>query len=167
MKCGFCGQPATVKGLYDGGTEQMACDGHSFLLDRPREALKKCSRCRGPLECDRSREDVCCPCMDNNYLKDHHLTVLAQAFQELNTIRARDGAPEGVADSYFSSIVDGLDEIMIHLTGKSAHCHPSLYLPYVPVIGAKHERSNFDNTGFYTAEDFSGDSAGQDRIRRD
>ena len=110
----------------------------------------KCTRCNGPLEHDRSREDVCCRCTDNNYLTDQHLTVLAQAFLELNTIRARDGSPNGVDNDYFSSIVDGLDEMMIHLTGKSAHCHPALYVhpPRIQIIGAKHERSNLHDTNF-------------------
>lgn len=56
------------------------------------------------------------------------------AFQELNTIRARDGIPHsrcgfpyGVSEGYFSSVIDSLDDVVKELTGKSAHCHPELY----------------------------------------
>ena len=52
--------------------------------------------------------------------------VMVRAFQELNTIRARDGAPPSVDPDYFSSIVDELDEVVIEMTGESAHCHPAL-----------------------------------------
>jgi hypothetical protein len=57
-----------------------------------------------------------------------------RAFAELNAIRARDGVPHtrngwrsDVQEEYFSSVVDGLDEAVIAMTGKSAHCHPELY----------------------------------------
>lgn len=53
--------------------------------------------------------------------------VLVKAFLELNTIRARDGAPQGVCPEYFSSVIDEIDEVVKELTGKSAHCHPLLY----------------------------------------
>lgn len=63
------------------------------------------------------------PNLDNRIIK-----VLCQAFLELNTIRARDGIPykSDVDPIYFSSIVDELDSVVKELTGKSAHCHPSL-----------------------------------------
>lgn len=61
--------------------------------------------------------------------------VMVRAFQELNTIRARDGVPythngsrSSVEMGYFSSIVDELDEVVTEMTGKSAHCHPELYI---------------------------------------
>lgn len=104
---------------------------------------KECTRCKGPLEHDRSRDNVCCRCTDNNYLTDQHLTFLAQAYLELNTIRARDGVPYThygpacVDEQYFSSVVDGLDEILRHLTGRPAHCHPALYVKRIPVIGSQ------------------------------
>lgn len=57
-----------------------------------------------------------------------------RAFAELNAIRARDGVPythngwkSDVQEEYFSSVVDGLDEAVKAVTGKSAHCHPDLY----------------------------------------
>ncbi len=61
------------------------------------------------------------------------IKVMAQAFKELNTIRARDGVPysyygkSDVDEKYFSSVIDDLDKVVIAMTGKSAHCHPSLY----------------------------------------
>lgn len=53
--------------------------------------------------------------------------TLCRAFQELNAIRARDGAPQGVCEAYFSQVVDEINDVVVELTGKSAHCHPSLY----------------------------------------
>jgi hypothetical protein len=57
-----------------------------------------------------------------------------RAFAELNAIRARDGVPytrngwkSDVQEAYFSSVVDGLDDAVIAVTGRSAHCHPELY----------------------------------------
>ena len=32
-----------------------------------------------------------------------------------------------VDPQYFSSVIDDLDYVIVSLTGKSAHCHPSLY----------------------------------------
>ena len=56
-----------------------------------------------------------------------------RAFAELNAIRARDGVPytrngwkSDVDETYFSSVVDELDEAVMVATGKSAHCHPEL-----------------------------------------
>lgn len=60
--------------------------------------------------------------------------VMVRAYQELNAIRARTGVPcdldgyrTSVDPDYFSSVIDGLDEMVRELTGKSAHCHPALY----------------------------------------
>ena len=52
---------------------------------------------------------------------------LVLAFKELNSIRARDGAPLGVSPEWFSQIVNRIDAAVISQTGKTAHCHPALY----------------------------------------
>jgi len=64
------------------------------------------------------------------------IKVMCEAFTELNTIRARDGVPymfdgtkSSVDEDYFSDIIERLDKAVIDLTGKSAHCHPTLYKP--------------------------------------
>jgi len=55
------------------------------------------------------------------------LALLVRAYLELNGIRARYGAPDGVCHEYFGDLVDSIDEYVKRLTDKSAHCHPSLY----------------------------------------
>lgn len=61
--------------------------------------------------------------------------AMVYAFKELNTIRARDGVPytyygckSSVDQEYFSSVVDMLNDAVKAATGKSAHCHPELYV---------------------------------------
>lgn len=65
----------------------------------------------------------------------HAVRAMVKAFQELNAIRARDGVPYsrdgsryGVCENYFSSVIEELDASVRELTGKSAHCHPELYI---------------------------------------
>lgn len=55
------------------------------------------------------------------------LTSLVLSFLELNKIRARDGAPEGVDHEYFDMMVDRIDGLVEGMTGHGAHCHPILY----------------------------------------
>jgi len=75
--------------------------------------------------------------MNNQEDKDDIILDLvraaARAYQELNTIRARDGIPykrdghkSDVCPEYFSSVVDELNEAVIRATGHSAHGHPEL-----------------------------------------
>jgi hypothetical protein len=72
--------------------------------------------------------------MGNDHALENLLSAAVRAFQELNTIRARDGVPytrqgwrSDVDEAYFSSVVDALDDAVTQLTGHSAHCHPLLY----------------------------------------
>lgn len=72
--------------------------------------------------------------MNQNQIITQLVKAATKAFLELNTIRARDGVPythygmkSSIDEAYFSSIVDELDQAVLAATGKSAHCHPSLY----------------------------------------
>ena len=51
-------------------------------------------------------------------------TCLVLAYHELNSIRARDGAPSGVCEKYFSDLVDRIDAIVKKTTGIGAFNHP-------------------------------------------
>ena len=54
--------------------------------------------------------------------------LLVLAYFELNSIRARDGVPSSdVDEKYFSQLIDEIDDTVLFITGKSAHCHPALY----------------------------------------
>jgi hypothetical protein len=67
-------------------------------------------------------------------MKQEHQKAIAQAWLEMNTIRARDGVPyqfdgtkSGVSQDYWDSDMNGLDQILVDETGKGAWLHPSLY----------------------------------------
>lgn len=63
------------------------------------------------------------------------MRTLAQVYQEMNAIRARDGVPychdgrkSSVCPDYWDRLVDRLDVLIERHTGKQAHCNPALYL---------------------------------------
>lgn len=65
---------------------------------------------------------------------DFAIEMLARAYKELNEIRARDGVPYThmghkacVSEQYFSDTIDDIDCCVRRLSGRPAHCHPSLY----------------------------------------
>jgi hypothetical protein len=70
-------------------------------------------------------------------INNYDIQIICCAYTELNAIRARDGVPRdyrgykySVNEEYFSSIIDNLNKLVEKLTGKPAHCHPTLYHKY-------------------------------------
>jgi len=57
------------------------------------------------------------------------LKTIAQVWQELNSIKARDGAPSGVCPEYWSDLTERVRDLFESniKDGKSVHCHPILY----------------------------------------
>ena len=60
--------------------------------------------------------------------------VIAEAWREMNTIRARDGVPRhsdgqqsDVSQEYWDSIMERLDAVLKVETGHGAWLHPSLF----------------------------------------
>ena len=69
-------------------------------------------------------------------MKEEHQKSIAQAWQEMNAIRARDGVPyksdgtqSDISQEYWDEIMAGLNKVLIEETGKGAWLHPSLYDP--------------------------------------
>jgi hypothetical protein len=67
-------------------------------------------------------------------MKQKHQKAIAQAWLEMNTIRARDGVPyqfdgtkASISQEHWDSVMDGLDQILLDETGNGAWLHPSLY----------------------------------------
>jgi len=68
------------------------------------------------------------------YMKKEHQKAIAQAWSEMNAIRARDGVPyqfdgtqSDVTQEHWDSVMDGLNQILVDETGKAAWLHPSLH----------------------------------------
>lgn len=59
--------------------------------------------------------------------EDEAMKCLVLAYNELNMIRARDGAPFGVSEKYFSELCDRIDAAVKAGTGQGAWMHPLLY----------------------------------------
>lgn len=58
---------------------------------------------------------------------------LCRIWRELNAIRAKDGAPEGVTTDYWAELCDSLNTIIVQHTGQGAWLHPLLYNPKDPM----------------------------------
>ncbi len=80
------------------------------------------------------KNDDTCPILEG--WDKEACTCLVLAFDQLNAIRARDGAPKGVGEEYFSSIVDRIDAAVKAATGKTAWLHPLLYASDVDIENA-------------------------------
>lgn len=65
--------------------------------------------------------------MNNEQWKKEATKCLVLAFNYLNAVRARDGAPHGYDSESFSDVVDRIDRAVISETGETAHCHKALY----------------------------------------
>jgi len=64
-------------------------------------------------------------------MKQEHQKAIAQAWLEMNTMRARDayqfdGTKSVVSQEYWDSVMNGLDQLLVEETGKGAWRHPSL-----------------------------------------
>ena len=64
-----------------------------------------------------------------NDWKHRTTKVMCEAYQQMNSIRARDGTPRGssVSRTYWDDIMSRLDNLILEETGKVAHCNPALY----------------------------------------
>ena len=62
-------------------------------------------------------------------IPNHVIKVMCQAHWQMNAIRAKDGVPIGssVTQEYWDDIINRLNEIVLDATGRTAHCHQSLY----------------------------------------
>ena len=65
--------------------------------------------------------------MTSDQWKKEATKCLVLAFNYLNAVRARDGAPSGYDPEEFSDVVDRIDRAVMAETGESAHCHKALY----------------------------------------
>jgi hypothetical protein len=72
-------------------------------------------------------------------MNPEYIKVIAQAWYEMNTIRARDGVPycydgrrSDVTQDYWDSIMDGLDAMLLAETAHGAWLHPALYQTDTP-----------------------------------
>lgn len=60
-------------------------------------------------------------------LSHRNIFALVNVYNELNTIRARDGAPKGVDQKYFNELVYELDRFLKENTGDGGWQHPILF----------------------------------------
>lgn len=65
--------------------------------------------------------------MKREKLTDKELRTLCFVYQEMNSIRARDGAPINVCHEYWDRLTEQVDDIVMNQTGKQAWLHPFLY----------------------------------------
>lgn len=63
-------------------------------------------------------------------LSEDDKKTLAQCWQELNTIRAREGATNSMTHESWDKLTDRMASIVFRVTGKMAHCNPYLYKKY-------------------------------------
>lgn len=120
-----CGSPLWYTVSGDGDNWKADFDGRDFASG----SLEHCMAA-----CRKSEDDAILQSMkhpDDNIRQLVRAAV--RAYQELNTIRARDGVPykrdgykSDVCPEYFSAVVDQLNDAVIRATGHSAHCHPEL-----------------------------------------
>ena len=58
---------------------------------------------------------------------DRGLELLILCYQELNSIKARDWAPPGVSEEYFSTLVGEINRYVEKETGHGAWLHPQYF----------------------------------------
>lgn len=65
-------------------------------------------------------------------LSDQELKTLCHVWQELNAIRARDGAPSGVSEEWWDKLTERVKDIVESNCDlqHGVHCHPFLYKKY-------------------------------------
>jgi len=68
------------------------------------------------------------------------IKMICHAWNEFNSIRARDGAPEHVSKDWWHEATERLKKIVEKITGVHAHCNPLLYESFETTFEAKNEK---------------------------